>query len=300
MRRILSISLLLLLAGSLLAQSAMQCVVCRRLVQEGYEVASKFYCKEHVDAAFPQCANCRTAIKGNYVALTHREIPICMTCREGFAHCFLCSMPSDPARGGNSLKDGRPLCAAHRKDGVVDPAQARAIFAEARRQLETVFGASIRVKTPIKSVELVDLAGLRRAAGGGSHHSGMAEGKVLGITTLSIVTQGSKQWLEPATVHLLNYVPVDRMLSVAAHEYAHVWQAENHRDYSSTNSLMREGFAEWVAYKLAQHYRREEQMKLIQNPAGGIYYQGLQKYLAMEKKSGVQGVFKHATTAYSL
>lgn len=59
---------------------------------------------------------------------------------------------------------------------------------------------------------------------------------------------------------------------------------------------MVEGFAEWVAFRVAMKYGRLEVARGMKNPAMGHYYTGLMKYLALEKKVGARGVLEHAKT----
>ena len=230
------------------------------------------------------------------MAVGPRQTPVCSPCREGLEPCFLCALPSDHARGGRTLKDGRSVCSEHIRTGVTDPVIAKKIFNKALEEIHLTFAGRLSLGTTIKDVVLVDLPGLELASQQGGHSSG----RVLGVATVVLVSQGSRTWVEPSTIHLLNHVPEERMLTVAAHEYAHVWHAEKHRNYSETSPILREGFAEWVAYKVAENFQRHEQKSLMQNSSGGIYYQGLSKLLELEKQSGTQGVLRYVTRATSL
>jgi len=295
----LSLFLVLLLVGVGFAED-FRCSSCRQSVLRGYQVEGNFYCPACLYKALPRCKNCNVPIQGDYVAVTMAKHPICLSCRESLPQCFLCSMPCDENRGGQAFADGRHACAEHARNGVIDPFEARQIFAQARQELRHAFAGALELKTPVKEVFLVDLHGLARAAQGTGHSPSLSGGKVLGIATITLSTRNGRVRMEPSTVHLLNQVPPDRLLAVCSHEYAHVWHAENHKDYSKTEAILREGFAEWVAYKVAQAHGREEQMKLMLNSGGGIYYQGLQKLLELERQKGVHGVLRYAISATSL
>ena len=292
--------LLFVLATPSVASEDFRCTVCHQVVATGYEVNGKFYCKPHLSNALPKCHNCGAAIQGNYVAVTHKQYPVCMSCRENLPKCFVCTLPADDQRGGGSLSDGRSICQEHLIKAVTKRKDAQRIYRQARGEVRRVLGDEMALKQPVKAVELVGLTELKQVGRESSHQSGLESGRVLGITSISFISQGEERWIEPSTIHLLNYVPAGRMVAVAAHEYAHVWHAENHRDYSKTKPILREGFAEWVAYKVAQSFRRQDQMKIMNNPNGGVYYQGLQKFLELERQRGVLGVLNFAKNATTI
>lgn len=291
------LGLILLCLNSVSANENFVCTVCREQVARGFTVNNKFYCPDHVESALPRCYNCAQPISGHYHEVSERKVPVCSTCREQVPQCFLCSLPADPQRGGEALRDGRYICADDRKLAVKTPQHAKRIFQQAEGEVRETFGSALRLKDPIARVELVDLNGFERAATGSGHVNGLKAGKVLGVTTVVFVSRGEERWLEPAVIHLLDHVPSQRMLSVSAHEYAHVWQAQHHRDYAHTKPVMREGFAEWVAYKVAQRQGRRDQMTVMMNSNGGVYYQGLRKFLELERQRGVEGVLTYAKKA---
>jgi len=292
--------LLLLLLCPALGDEAFRCVICHEVVDSGYSVKGKFYCPLHLDHALAKCHTCGTAIQGDYVVLTQAKIPVCLPCRQTFKKCFLCSLPCDLNSGARVLPDGRPICRDHATSGVTESSQAKRILQQASNHVQRVLGPRFALEHDLKEVKLVDLVGLAKAVQGGSHTAGLKTGRVLGITTIVFVRKGTEQWLEPATIHLLDHVPTERMLSVAAHEYAHVWHAKNHRNYPATTPILREGFAEWVCYKMNEALGRTEQTETLKNPSGGIYYQGLMKLLEMEEKYGTQRVVEFATKSTTI
>ncbi len=291
------LGLIFLCLNSLSANENFVCTVCQKHVSRGFTVKGSFYCPDHVESALPRCYNCDQPISGRYHEVSERKLSICSTCREKIPQCFLCSLPADPQRGGEALRDGRHVCADDSKLAVKTAQQARRLFQQAEGEVRDTFGSALRLKDPIARVELVDLKGFERAAAGSGHINGVKAGKVLGVTTVVFVSRGEEKWLEPAVIHLLDHVSSRRMLSVSAHEYAHVWQAQHHRDYAQTKPILREGFAEWVAYKVAQRHGRQDQMTVMMNPNGGDYYLGLRKFLELERQRGVEGVLTYAKKA---
>ena len=153
------------------------------------------------------------------------------------------------------------------------------------------------LRVPIKDVHLVDVPQLVRLSQGQYQPSAVTSGNILGLAQLVLKSRGDKRWTEPATIYLLNGVPEERLVTVSAHEYAHAWHAERHPHYSQTSPEMREGFAEWVAYKVAQQARRVTQTATLEQPTSSIYYSGLRKFLDLERRVGVAGVLDYALTA---
>lgn len=290
----------LLLTSALADLDKPVCFTCGATISNGYEISGKTYCLEHYRQALPHCSNCGAEIHGDYRVVGVGATPVCLECADTHPACFLCAAPADVATGGEILADGRPICGADRRTAVFDEAEAARIFADASREVLETLGVAMALKVPVKEVKLVDVSGLLAVAKGQYQKATLMSGRVLGLTTLVLKSKGDRRWTEPATVHLLCGVTEERMLTVAAHEYAHVWHAENHPKYSATSPEMREGFAEWVAYKVAQHAQRRSQMAVINFPSDGLYYEGLRKYLEIERRDGVPGVLRQAVTANTL
>lgn len=263
-------------------------------LQQGYRLGGKLYCNLHLQQALPRCHNCGKSIAEDYNAIGVEAHPVCRHCSETYPSCYLCASPADPKTGGERLADSRYICGVDRKTAVFSQEVAHRLFQQASSDVQSALGTAFSLKVPVKEVKLVDITGLMEVSGGQYPKRDLLDGRVLGLTTLTLKSKGSRRWTEPAVVHLLSGIPSDRLLTVCAHEYAHVWHAENHPNYSVTNSKMREGFAEWVAYKVSQHRQRERQMAVLTYPSQGVYYEGLQKFLEIEKRSGVSGVLKVA------
>lgn len=274
----------------------LECVVCHSRMSRGYKIEGKIYCEGHYQQALPRCSNCGAAIQGNYRVVGVNALPVCLDCAS-HPICFLCGSPADAATGGGKLADGRDICGSDRRTAVVRAEEARRLFKQATQEVKAALGEAMELKVPVKEVRLVDVVELVKAGKGQYQKSQVVSGRVLGLTTLVLKSRGARRWTEPATVHLLSGVTAERMLTVCAHEYAHVWHAENHANYSKTTSEMREGFAEWVAYKVSQYSQRQRQVVVLDYPASGPYYEGLRKFQKLEAKVGVAGVLKHALSA---
>jgi hypothetical protein len=276
------------------------CQTCGQQVRQGFEIEGAVYCLEHYRLALPHCCNCGGEIRGDYRVVGVHSAPVCLDCSERHPACFLCAAPADVGTGGGTLADGRPICGSDRKSAVFDAAAARKIFDQAASEVQQALGAVMALQVPVKDVKLVNVEDLLALCKDQYQPSTLLSGRVLGLTTLVLKSKGKRRWTEPATVHLLGGVPAERMLTVSAHEYAHVWHAENHPNYSATSAEFREGFAEWVAYKVAQHAQRRTQMSVLNFPSDGLYHQGLTGFLELESRLGARETLRHAISARHL
>jgi hypothetical protein len=282
------------------AEQRLRCVLCGQQLQQGYRIEGQVYCEQHYQSGLPHCHNCGQLIQGDYRLVGYARKPTCLSCLAGHPTCFLCAAPADPSRGGEILSDGRPLCGPDRSSAVFAQEQAQQLFAQAALEVQQALGPALQLRVPVQQVRLVDVDELWRVSNGLYEESTLRRGRVLGLTTLVLKRRGQQHWTEPATVYLLSGVPAERLLTVAAHEYAHIWQAENHPAYSSTSIELREGFAEWVAYKVAEQAGRQEQMAALDFPGDSMYYQGLSKLLALEARLGVTGTLRYTLSAHQL
>lgn len=298
--RALAFALLLGLLSSAAAWAEPVCQVCRQVVLNGFRVNDATYCSEHWEDALPSCANCHSPITEAYKIIGIEETPFCDPCMSRFPSCYFCYAPVDPQSGGKTLPDGRKLCGKDVKEAVFSAPRARQLYDLSVHEVIAALGPRLKLKTPVKEIHLVDVAGLVKASEGSYHTAAVASGRLLGLTRLVFKTRGQERWTEPPAIYLLDGVPSERFVTVCAHEYAHAWHAEYHPNYRSLSQEMREGFAEWVAYRSAQHARRNSQTATLLLPTSNIYYSGLQKFLALESKIGVEGVLKYAVTASSI
>ena len=99
------------------------------------------------------------------------------------------------------------------------------------------------------------------------------------------------------TIYILNGIPSDQSLITLAHELTHYWQKKVCPPSQSLELV--EGFAEWVAYKLASSQNLERAKLGMRRNTIEPYYTGLREMLHIEEKLGVKGVVKLARQASS-
>ena len=104
--------------------------------------------------------------------------------------------------------------------------------------------------------------------------------------------------VEEETIFIITGIAEDRAWITLAHELTHFWQKQNCPNPQAL--VLVEGFAEWTAYKLAEHHGLERAMLSMRRNVAEPYHTGLHALLGLEQKLGVQGVVHLARTKAGL
>ena len=202
-----------------------------------------------------------------------QAIVVCRRCQETAPRCDVCGVPM----GANHVRlpDGRHICARCHQTAVYDLARAQALFEHVARVVTGELGLGLNVGADFM---LADHQHLQRLATEASPALHDAPSKVVGL----FVRKGRKR-----VMYLLSGLPQILFLQTMAHEWAHAWQGENCPLLQ--NPLVREGFAEWVAYKTLQSLGAVKKMALMEQ-RDGLYGEGLWEMLELERRDGVSGV----------
>ena len=202
-----------------------------------------------------------------------QAIVVCRRCHQSAPRCDGCGVPA----GSNhvALPDGRHICPRCHKTAIYDQARGQELFGRVAHVVTDQLGLGLNVGTDFT---LVDHQHLQRLATESPGDLPGDPAKVVGL----FARKGRKR-----VMYLLSGLPQIVLIQVAAHEWAHAWQGENCpllRD-----PLVREGFAEWVAYKTLQALGAVKKMALMER-RNEMYGDGLRKMLALEQQVGVIGV----------
>jgi hypothetical protein len=201
---------------------------------------------------------------------------------QGRPRCDLCRAPV--ADGAKPLADGQYRCALCLSEIVLDEATVRKVYNEAVAQLGQTLGQELRQKPYLQIVTRRRMGDIRRRyehrtmdpAGAANHH-------VLGY----FVRERNVN-----TIYVETCLPRALLLGTLAHELAHAWQTE--QSLHLKDALVREGFAEWVAYRvlvarglssLAERATRRDD----------VYGRGLRHFLNIENRLGFASVLKRAS-----
>jgi hypothetical protein len=228
--------------------------------------------------AHDRCAACGRPLDGSYFFLHDRPERYCASCMAYRPRCDSCAAPVGPQHW--RLHDGRVLCARCHTTAIYDPALGLRLFEETVAALIAQFGLELRVGVEFRLVDAPTLARIRAADSTSDPNE-----KTLGLYhrhgTLRVI-------------YLLYGLPKLTFRMVVAHEYAHAWQGENCPLLD--NDVLREGFAEWVAYRHLLFLgctRAAERMLTSAHP----YRPYLEQVLAIERRAGLAGVLEHILAA---
>ena len=203
--------------------------------------------------------------------------PYCNVCAAG-PRCHSCGLPV--GRRGTTT-GSRPTCAACAATAVISDDEAMTVYHAAESALREQLGLSLNVPTGLILAEPDELAGILRD---------MGEDPDSGGETLGVYTRRGRR----RGIYAVRGLPRLLLLQVAAHELAHAWQMENApllRD-----PLLREGFAEWVAYRVLLAVGEGEAAERILAREDD-YGQGARLLLDIEKRVGTRGVFEWSRQA---
>ena len=93
------------------------------------------------------------------------------------------------------------------------------------------------------------------------------------------------------SVFVVAHLPPPKAVRVLAHEFGHAYYEENYRRFGSR--LQREGFAEWVAYRVLESLGRHREALSLEG-RDDLYGRGLRLMLAAEQRGGLQEVLRVA------
>ena len=175
------------------------------------------------------------------------------------------------------LPDERRICARCHQTAVYDPAHAQKLCDYAARIAADQLGLGLNVGVDFTLVDNMHLQRLVTEMALDPDDD-RGQGKVVGL----YLHKGRKR-----VMYVLLGLPQILLVQTVAHEWAHAWQGENCPLLQ--DPLVREGFAEWAAYKTLQTMGAVDKMALMEQQ-NGLYGKGLQQMLELERRGGVSGV----------
>lgn len=179
-----------------------------------------------------RCAACGEILSGTFFALPDRQERYCLRCIATRPRCDCCSAPVGDLHW--TLHDGRIQCQICHTSAIYDPVQAERIFRETVGAIIAQLGLELQIGVAFRLVDAPLMAEIRAQARDGHP----IEERVLGLY---------QRRGDVRAIYMLYGLPRLLFRTVVAHEYAHAWQNENAPNLNDDG--LREGFAEWVAYR---------------------------------------------------
>jgi hypothetical protein len=241
------------------------------------------------------CLACGQPVRGKYVEIGggtgNSDGPYCEACYRDRPPCDVCGAPLTNDHW--QLSDGRLSCGYCHATAIYGPAEAKTLYEEMKRVVAQQIGLSLNIPTGLALVDRVQLEDIIRQQVESAKPTSTPSG------TLSTVPE---ETLDPQRtlgiyarrgirrgIYVQTGLPRLLLMQVAAHEYTHAWQGENCP--LLRNRLVREGFAEWVAYKILGYYGHSRGQAQMQARTD-LYGQGLSWALALESSQGVPAIFE--------
>lgn len=261
---------------------APRCRVCGKICTgRFYTNSSGYLCEEDFQRRAPVCYTCGNKILEGRRYLLRDNIVICESCRndKSLPRCFVCNAPI--MYQGLKFSDGRVSCRFHAEKAVVSQDQMPVYLARAWQLIGSYADPSIKVDPRRVSIYIVD----KYAFNSKIKTSGLL-GDVHGLTI------GYRGGRSDFHIYIIQGLPPDDTLTTVVHECGHVWQMFNAA--GNLDSLHKEGFCEWLSYKVNKGLGHAQQVELLEKKKDNVYGKGLRYYLEIEKRGGVQGVLQEA------
>lgn len=255
--------------------SAPACAGCG-LPRAGRNEGEEGWCARCVAAA-EACTACGRPILERYWQVRGVDGRFCARCRRDAPPCASCGAP---ARDGTPA-DGRIFCRSCRPRLVDDPAVCAALYRDVAVRAREALGLTV---TTLPALEVHGQSSLR---------DGVAAG--LGKNGDDLCGLFVRDENGATTIHLLSNLTERRAVAVLAHELAHAWQAEHCPDKQGVR--LREGFAEWVAWKLLEGIPRGESERAVIEARTDEYGRGFRFFAELERQTGPDRVLWYAAAA---
>jgi hypothetical protein len=225
-------------------------------------------------AQVPVCVACGKRVGSRRYHNGANGAVYCETCFRGQPRCDACGGVAAPS--GHRLHDGRHICADCHATAVYDDTKAGELYGRVLELMARDLGLQLSIRPTLSLVGRDQmLALLAQNKGEDADRPEL----VFGL----FVRRGRKR-----AIYVEFGLPQILMTQVLAHELAHAWQGENCpllRD-----PLFREGFAEWVAYRVLLALGAVKKVALMEGRSD-LYGQGLQAVLGLERAGGTKAVY---------
>ncbi|MBD3191570.1 MAG: hypothetical protein GF308_13055 [Candidatus Heimdallarchaeota archaeon] len=216
-----------------------------------------------------RCSACGLPIVGRYYSYKNQSGIYCAHCEQMSPHCDSCGRPV--GLKFMEISDGRKICLECQSSAIKTDEQLQELIKITKKEMQKI-GLSFQhsIFSRLISKKLLD----QRIEEAGA---AVTAGKNLGLFEKKAGT---------LKIFIQSHLPLQIALGTICHELTHAWQSQ-HVKTENQSPIIREGFAEWVSYRVLKSLGYKEQAEMILS-RNDIYGLGFQKIYDFEKKHGVK------------
>ena len=225
----------------------------------------------------PICRACGKAITNGAAGVVIEGAgTYCAECAHARKTCDICGGPLTDERW--LLSDGRVSCAHCHASAIYTPTEATRLL-EKVRQAAHGLGLILNVPTGLALVDRRQLAEIiQQQMVDAPPGEALDPDRTLGL----YARRGIKR-----AIYVQSGLPRNLLFQIAAHEFAHAWQGENCPLLK--DPLVREGFAEWLAYTLLGQLQLTQQQRQMAARTD-LYGDGLRWAQGIVTRQGMPGL----------
>jgi len=201
----------------------------------------------------------------------------------GLYFAFACDLPCR----GELLPDGRTLCGNCLATAVTDPAEAEKLCREVEREVAGLLGSPGCGRTGFVLCDLATLNRGREIVPGGKYELGRCNYE---YRTRTYPGRKPEIVSERCTILILDTLPRDQFIEVAAHEAAHDWL--NHHGRSLPPSWS-EGFPEYVASLVNLRHGNGSRNLRMEKNEDPVYGAGFREVKAYADRHGLRKLLEY-------
>ncbi|MEQ8223778.1 MAG: LIM domain-containing protein [Candidatus Eremiobacterota bacterium] len=259
------------------------CAKCGKPCVNGYYTIERYvYCKDCF-YKYARCDICGSLLEGNFVRNKAGK-KFCQTCIDRYTACSDCACPVGP--DGYNLGYSRWLCPDCASVAIFTHDQLAYVYVEAVAQLKAM---GIVITRTVDNLTIMDQKNLEMSYYKTKNKEYVPSGGVGGFYSFSSNETGSA-----SRIFVLDGLSYERALAVLSHELTHAWQIDNcPRDQ---RLVYREGFAQWLAYKVMLHKGYTDEAEALLASQDAIYGEGLKFMISVEAYYGVNGTIEYVKT----
>ena len=259
-----------------------RCAVCGKVIEgKKHVLDDEYVCRRCLERHLPKCCCCGRRIRNGYVEYFDGNY-CCLNCygNTSLPRCAECSCPVSAPE----LQEGGYACPKHSREAICSEDEAYEVWAEVEEAYTEVFGPEFVLDT-LPNIHMMTLPELQEE----------------GYTNSDWIKAFSRTHVAGGhfvhDIYVLKGMSRYYLLEQLAHEGAHCWHYEYQPYVLSCQPAFKEGFCEWVAFKILDDLDLDKQRERQLNNASLDYSRGLRDFLRLEERIGsADGVLEYVRT----